>query len=153
MIDRIGDEVRRSLAATGSPAAGSLPAIVDAWPGVVGEAIARAAWPQRIARDGTLHVATTSSTWAFELGRMSPEIAERLRAALGEDAPASLRFAPGRVPPPVTAEAPEPRVETTAEAREAAAEIASVIDDEELRELVARAAAASLSQARSDHHF
>ena len=30
-------------------------------------AIAANAWPARIARDGTLHVATSSSAWAFEL--------------------------------------------------------------------------------------
>ena len=41
--------------------------LADRWPEAVGEAIARNAWPSRIARDGTLHVNTADSVWAFEL--------------------------------------------------------------------------------------
>ena len=37
------------------------------------DAIARNAWPLRIGRDGTLHVAAASATWAFELDRMSAD--------------------------------------------------------------------------------
>ena len=99
-MERLGDDVRRGLAAAGGSAAPALARIVEAWPGAVGDAIARAAWPSRLGRDGTLHVAAASSTWAFELGRLADEIAARLAAALGEDAPAALRFAPGRVPEP-----------------------------------------------------
>ena len=67
---------------------GGLGEILERWPAAVGEAIARQAWPARIARDGTLHVSTTDSVWAFELGQRAADIASRL----GVEA---VRFAPG----------------------------------------------------------
>lgn len=155
-MERLGDDVRRALAATGAPEAGPLTAIVEAWPAAVGDAIARAAWPARLARDGTLHVATVSSTWSFELGRLAPEMLERLAAALGGDAPAALRFAPGHVPEPSAPASPEHAragPEPSAAERAQAAKLAAPITDAELRELVARAAAASLAAGRSDRRF
>ena len=77
-----------------------LAAVTRAWPAAVGQAIARAAWPQRIARDGTLHVTTVSSTWAFELGRMEEEVRKKLELELGDQTPPALRFAAGPVPSP-----------------------------------------------------
>ena len=123
--------------------------------------MARNAWPARLARDGTLHVNTASATWAFELGRLAATILEQLRPELGETTPPALRFAPGPIPEP-DAEAAEPACrararEIGAEHRAEAAEIAAGIEDEELREYVARAAAASLArgsaEARSDRRF
>ena len=123
--------------------------IVRAWPEAVGETVARNAWPARLARDGTLHVNTASATWAFELGRLAATILEQLRPELGEATPPTLRFAPGPIPEP-EAEAADrraaPRPEVGAEHRLEAAEIAAGIEDEELREYVARAAAASLAR-------
>jgi hypothetical protein len=151
-MERLGDDAGRLLAAAGVPEAGPLSSITRAWTAAVGDAIARNAWPQRLSRDGTLQVATVSSTWAFELGRLAPELLSRLRAALGKDAPAAVRFAPGPVPePPRPVETPDrvdARGPTAAERREAE-ELARAIGDVELRELVARAAAASLSRAAS----
>jgi hypothetical protein len=151
-MERLGNDAARLMAAAGAPRVEQLAAIVAAWPGAVGETVARNAWPQRVARDGTLQVATTSATWSFELGRLSADVLERLRTTLGDDAPVALRFAPGPVP--------EASAPTTAVAREipcadpgqrrAAAAAASVIEDDELRELVARAAAASLALAADD---
>src|SRR5439155_16812388 len=89
------DAVGRELARFG-PAAGMAP-VVEAWPAAVGDVIARNAWPARLARDGTLHVNTSDSIWAFELKSR----AEEIRARLGEHAPARLAFAPGPVPEPV----------------------------------------------------
>ena len=155
-MERLGDDARRLLAASGLPDLGSLGTIADAWPAAVGDAIARAAWPSRVARDGTLHVATTSSAWAFELGRLAPEIHERLRGALGEAAPAALRFAPGPVPEPPSpalADAVTHAPEISPEDREHGAALASAVDDPALRSLVARAASASLARARSDRAF
>jgi hypothetical protein len=146
-MERLGEDVRRLLSAAGAPQAGALSAIVGAWPTVAGDAIARSAWPQRLARDGTR---------AFELARLAPELIDRLRRALGEDAPASLRFAPGPVPEagctdesPGSVDSPAP----SAEDRCRAAEIANVIGDSTLRELVARAAAASLARPPSGRRF
>ena len=152
-MDRIESAVRRELGRFGP--AGSIGALVEAWPAAVGESIARNAWPARVARDGTLHVATSSAAWSFELTQLAPTILERLRAAVA-DAPTGLRFAPGPLPEPSPTEAeragrapPPPSPEAVAEAAAAAASI----HDEELRKLVAKAAAASLSRPPDDRSF
>jgi hypothetical protein len=154
-VDRLDTSVRSALRGAGVPDAAAIAAIVEVWPAAVGTAIARSAWPLRLGRLGTLHVACVSSTWAFELGRMAPELVDALRAQLGDGAPAELRFAPG----PVPAAGPEPAGERPAAVDPApdevtlAAELASSVDDPELRELVARAAAASLARARHNRRF
>jgi hypothetical protein len=145
---RIGDDIRRELGRFGP--AGAMAEIVEAWPAVVGDSIARNAWPARVNRDGTLHVATSSSAWAFELGLLEADIRGRLAEALGADAPGALRFAPGRLPEPaaeIPNEAPRHRLEPSAEHRRQADHIAAAIEDEKLRKIVAKAAAASLENA------
>ena len=142
----IEDEVRRELARFG-PAAG-LGDIVAAWPECVGAGIAANAWPARLARDGSLHVSTSSSAWAFELTQLASSILERLQEGLGESAPASLRFAPGPLPEagPEPVEALERSVPKVSEAdRAEGARIAAGIENQDLREVVARAAEASLA--------
>jgi hypothetical protein len=157
-MDRIGDHIERELGRSGSRDAIPLSEVTAAWPEVVGAAVARNAWPLRVARDGTLHVATASATWAHELDLLQETILEAFRTRMGERAPARLRFATGPIPEPPgvetapatrSSEAPEVPAEIAAEAAEAASEI----DDEELRELVARAARASLFRARSGRSF
>jgi hypothetical protein len=147
-MDPLGPDVRRELERFG-PQAG-MGEIVAAWPAAVGAAIARNAWPARIAKDGTLHVATRDSVWAFELGQRAAEIAARLGVS-------ALRFAPGKVPDAVpeqaTTQTPPPRLEIGEAERLAAAELASGIENEELRAVVARAAAASLASRPSDRSF
>ena len=146
--DRIGDDVQRELARFG-PAEG-MSEIVRAWPAAVGEQIARNAWPARLARDRTLHVATSSSAWAFELAQLEPKLLERLEEELAESAPAALRFAPGKLPER-SSEETESRSrrgrEPTTEERELAAALAAGIEDESLRKVVAKAALASLARA------
>jgi hypothetical protein len=143
----IGETIADELGRFGRP--GDLGAIVAAWPAAVGPAIAENAWPARLARDGTLTVATSSSVWAFELTKLEETLRDRLLAAVGEKAPPRLRFAPGRIPSPAAESTPEasrnaPNV--TAADRRRAAELVGELDDEELRELVVRAAAASLAR-------
>jgi hypothetical protein len=154
-MDRLDHQIRRELGRIG-PMDGDMTAIVRVWPAAVGETVARNACPARLARDGTLHVNTASATWAFELGSLAPTILEQLRNELGEAAPPSLRFAPGPIPDPL-AETPEggasAPLEIAAEDRAEAARVAATIEDDELRELVARAAAAGLARARSDRAF
>ena len=156
-MERIGDEVQRELTRTGSRDGVPLATLTEAWPGVVGETIARRAWPLRIGRDGTLHVATESATWANELALMRDEILERLAAQLGNDAPAGLRFAVGPVPEPASAPQPSKSVvappQASPEIESEAASATETIEDPELRALVARAARASLLRARSGRHF
>jgi hypothetical protein len=152
-MERIGDGVQRELARAGGGSELAVTEITACWPAVVGEAVARQAWPLRIARDGTLHVATSSATWAFELDRLGPEIVARLRAEVGPSAPSKLRFAPGPLPETGAREAPREVEPPSPEVVAEAAAAASAVSDPELRELVARAARASLQKARSDRDF
>jgi hypothetical protein len=152
-MDRIDHQIERELGRIAPAGSAGMAAIVRVWPSAVGDENARRAWPARIARDGTLHVNAADSIWAFQLGMLADAILERLRTELGETAPPALRFAAGPIP--------EPSVETSGERRTPvvspgpqdvaeAASAAAVIEDEELRRTVARAAAASLARARSD---
>jgi hypothetical protein len=154
-MERLDGTVRGALRGAGVPDAGALAEVTSAWPAAVGDAIARAAWPQRIARDGTLLVATTSSAWAFELGLLADEILAKLAAAVGEGSPAAVKFAPGPVPSPPALLAPTvstaPAIDE--ETRRLAERLTAGIGDEELRETIARAAAASLARAASDRRF
>ena len=157
-MDRIGDHIEHELARSGSRDAIPLSEITSAWPALVGAAVARNAWPLRMSRDGTLHVATASATWAHELDLLQETILDAFRTRLGERAPARLRFAAGPIPePPADSEttdpsSPEP-IDVPPEIASEAAAAAAEIDDEELRELVSRAARASLLRARSGRSF
>ena len=117
--------------------------VVAAWPAAVGAEIARNAWPARFQRDRTLIVHSRDAIWGFELGHRAAEISSRLP---GKPA---LKFVPGPLPEP-GAEPPQatPRgaPPATLEQVEQATRWAAEIDDEELRALVARAAAASLAR-------
>jgi hypothetical protein len=153
-VKKIASDVSTELGRFG-PAAGMV-RIVEAWPDAVGATIARNAWPARVARDGTLHVATSSASWAFELAQLEADVLMRLRAATGKDAPTKLRFAVGKLPELGQEDdvrgdrvAPEPGPEELRKAEELAAEI----DDEELRKVVAKAAAQSLARSGDDRAF
>jgi hypothetical protein len=149
-MERVGGDVERELGRF-SPAAGLAP-LVEAWPAAVGPEIARNAWPARIGRDGTLHVHTSSSAWAFELG----QLAARILTALGAAAPARLRFAVGPLPEP-SFEAVETSVAAVPEPSDShrlrAEELTAEIEDENLRKVVAKTAALSLAKADSDRSF
>jgi hypothetical protein len=116
---------------------------VESWPAAVGDEIARNAWPARFQRDGTLIVHTRDAIWGFELTARAGEISKRLPGR------PALKFVPGPLPEPGAAPAsaaPEGPPPATLEERSRAAEWAAEIEDEELRDLVARAAAASLAR-------
>jgi hypothetical protein len=144
--DPIGHAVRAELGRFGP--AGKMGEIVTAWPEAVGPGIAAHAWPARVARDGTLHVHTSSSTWAFELTLLADAILERLRGKLGEDSPSALKFAAGPLPAS-SEEVEKDRDRTvprpTAEQLERSGQIAAPIEDPDLREVVAKAVAASFA--------
>jgi hypothetical protein len=149
-MDRLADAVRGELSRFGAPA--EIGRLAEAWPPAVGEQIARNAWPARIARDGTLHVNTSSSAWAFELTQLEATIREKLGAL----APPKLRFAPGPLPEPRTTveDASSPTAPEPSDAdRVRGTELAASIGDEKLRNLVARAAAASLAGSRNSRSF
>ena len=116
---------------------------VEAWEGAVGPEIARNSWPARFQRDGTLIVHCKDAVWGFELTSRAGEISARLP---GKPA---LKFVPGPLPEPgaeATPATPQGSPPATLEQRAQAAAWASEIDDEDLRNLVARAAAASLAR-------
>jgi hypothetical protein len=142
-LEPLGDEFRRELAKQGPNAA--IGEAVEKWPDAVGAEIARNAWPARFARDGTLVVHTRDAVWGFELTARAAEIAKRLPGR------PPLKFVPGPLPEPgaePSAAAPESPLAATLEERSRAAGWASHIEDEELRDIVARAAAASLARQR-----
>ena len=146
-MKHLGGEVKRELGRFG-PQSG-IADLVEAWPAAVGETIARSAWPARVARDGTLHVNTADSVWAFELTNRAADIAKRLGIE-------RIRFAPGRLP-----EASDPDLKTadsrppepSESLRQEGARLAAGIEDENLRKIVARAASASLAKGLSDRSF
>ena len=140
-MDPLGPDIRSELARYG-PQAG-MAELVERWPEVVGDAIARNAWPARIARDGTVHINTADSVWAFELGQKAAEIAGKLGVE-------KVRFAAGPLPEADEEAAVAAPVETTPEDEERARAIASSISDQNLRESVQKAVSLSLARGRSD---
>ena len=143
-MEPLGSEVQRELRRFGPE--GAIAEVVAAWPAAVGPQIARNAWPARIGRDGTVHVHTTDSVWAFELTHQAAAIAARLGVG-------RLRFAAGPLPEADPEESPAaaaPVVHATPEDRAQAASITSGVTDDELRERIERAVALSLSRSRYD---
>ena len=147
MLEPLGDEVKRELARFGPQ--GTIAEVVEAWPPAVGPAIARAAWPARFQRDGTLVVHTRDAIWAFELTQRAGEIRERLDVE-------RVKFVPGPLPEAreELAGAGRPRPPSPSpEQVEEAARIAGRIDDEDLRKLVQRAVETALARASDDRPF
>jgi hypothetical protein len=95
-------------------------------------------------------VATSSSAWAFELTQLADTVLARLQEHVPTGCPTALRFAVG--PLSETGSGTSPSKTVPKPDREALAEgerLAEGIDDEGLREAVARAAAASLAARRT----
>ncbi len=68
-----------------------LAAVQAVWASAVGERVAAVAQPVS-ERDGTVIVDCADPVWAQELDLMQGQLLERLRASLGDEAPAGLRF-------------------------------------------------------------
>lgn len=119
------------------------------WHEVVGAAAAAHSVPVRRTRAGVLTVACSSAAWAQELTMRRDELLSRLVARSPDGGVSALRFAvadhvmaPPDDPPPA---GPEPVAPSPAERRLGAA-AADGLADARLRELVARAAAASAAR-------
>lgn len=144
-MEPLGADVRAALRRAGGPG-GTIAALTDAWPGAVGDEIARNAWPARLQDDGVLVVHARDSVWAFELTQRAAEIAPRLPGS------PRLRFVPGPLPEAgadTSVEAPASAARPSVEQEREAAGWSAPIADDELREVVARAAAASLARGTS----
>jgi hypothetical protein len=99
--------LRAVLAGVVEPACppGLLAIVQSAWPGVAGDALARAAVPVS-ERAGTVTVSCESAVWAQELELLAPDLVERLNATLSEGSEAvagagrveRLRFVVGSAP-------------------------------------------------------
>jgi hypothetical protein len=155
-MEKLVADIERELSRFRSLPPAQLQALLSVWPEAVGETVAANAWPTRLGRDGTLHVATSSSIWAFELGQLAPQILARLAEKAGEAAPSGLRFRVGAIPEPSLETSPElprtPLRPTPADER-LAADLVAGIGDADLRAKVAEAAAWSLARRLSDRCF
>jgi hypothetical protein len=148
VLDPLGDEVRRELGRFGPQ--GAIGETVAAWPDAVGDAIARAAWPARFQRDGTLVVHTRDSIWAFELTQRAGEIAKRLEGV------SAIKFVPGPLPEVSAEEGPTaapPTAVASPDHRRRASEIASEIADEGLRKIVTKTIETALANTPNDRSF
>ena len=141
-MEPLGEQIRAELQRVGADSgAGDA---VATWPAAVGEEIARNAWPARTQPDGTLVVHVRDAIWGFELMQRASEISARLPGR------PRLRFTPGPLPDAPPEPQPEPPVEASPEhAREAAALVAG-IEDQNLRESVAKVIKAALARAPDD---
>ena len=141
-MEPVGEQIRAELTRVGADSgAGDA---VTAWPAAVGEEIARHAWPARTQPDGTLVVHVRDAIWGFELTQRAGEISDRLPGR------PRLRFTPGPLPDSTPELPPPAPVEVSPEhAREAAAMTAG-IEDQNLRESVAKAIKTALARASND---
>lgn len=141
-LERIG-RLLPALPASRRPDLGAAAARA-AWAETVGPQVARQSHPIRVAGE-TLVVHCSSSTWASELSLLGPHILDRLRAVLGDAAPAGLRFEVGELPPaddpPPSSIRSRPALDAAAAAR-ARAEAGGVAD-ERLRAALERAISAA----------
>jgi len=135
-LSPLAADVRRELGRHGAQA--GMAELLERWPAAVGPAIARVAWPARIAGDGTVHVNTADSVWGFELAQRAADIAGRLGVP-------KVKFAPGALPSPEPRAEDRRRVVPRPQDEERAAALAAAIEDDELRESVKRAIALSLA--------
>ena len=110
----------------------------------MGEEIARNAWPARLQRDGTLIVHVRDSVWGFELTQRAGEISGRLPGR------PKLRFVPGPLPDAAPEPVPPQVLGASPEQAREAAELASGIEDAELRESVVKVIKAALARASDD---
>ena len=142
----------RRRAGGGSGAGAPTAAAALAWPDVVGRAAADHSVPVRRSRAGVLTIACSSASWAHELSARRAELAARLAERCPDAGVSTLRFAVAdhavRPPPPPPRAAPPPAVPSPAE-RDAATAATTGIGEPALRELVARAAAASAARRRT----
>ena len=138
-MEPLGAQIRAELSRVGADSgAGGAAA---AWPAVVGEEIARNAWPARTRPDGTLVVHVRDAIWGFELTQRAAEISERLPGR------PKLRFTPGPLPDATPEPSPAPPLEATAEQAREAASLAAGIADPNLRESVAKTIKIALARA------
>ena len=100
--EAVGSLVARVLGDLGRGETAAGMKVAGCWEAAVGPEIARQCRPIAL-RDGTLEVWVTSSVWCQQLQMQRPQLLERLREVLGDDAPSDLRFRVGYTGSPARA--------------------------------------------------
>ncbi len=77
--ETIAEAMRRFLSQRGFAARVEQATVLEAWPVIVGPAVAAVTEPQSVAADGTLFVSVRSSAWMAELSMMEREILSAIR--------------------------------------------------------------------------
>jgi predicted nucleic acid-binding Zn ribbon protein len=133
----------------GAHDAEDLAEVAATWESAVGPAVAAHTTPARLRR-GELLVHCESAVWAGELTLLQRQVLSALASALGERAPARLRFEVGELPAaaPVPRRAPPARREVGPEESRRAAEIAAAAADPALRGGIERALRAAMRAGR-----
>jgi predicted nucleic acid-binding Zn ribbon protein len=93
---QIGGAIQTLLARLDSEGHFEIVKLARVWPEVVGETIARRTEVVGL-KFHTAVVKVSGAMWIQELNLMKPQILERLRAAIGNDAVRDLRFVQGRL--------------------------------------------------------
>jgi hypothetical protein len=99
--------------------------LVQAWPEIVGEAIARRTEVVEL-KFHTAVIKVSGAMWIQELNLLKPEILARLAARVGDDAVRDLRFVQGRL----SRRPARPRLRTVARAPRRAIELPELKDPE-----------------------
>ena len=93
---QIGGALQEILSRLDSEGHFEIVRLMRLWPEVVGEAIARRTEVTGL-KFHTAVVKVSGAMWIQELNLMKPQILERLRSAMGNDAVRDLRFVSGRL--------------------------------------------------------
>jgi hypothetical protein len=99
--------------------------LISAWPEVVGETIARRTEVVGLKFHSAV-VKVSGAMWIQELNLLKPQILERLRTRIGDDAVRDLRFVQGRL----SRRPPRPRLRPVARAPRHAIELPELKDPE-----------------------
>jgi hypothetical protein len=143
-LTRIGDLVGRVLPA--NRGAERLVRLIAAWPEMVGDAVAREAWPARITSNETLLVHVTSAVWASELTYLASSLQSRLVATLGAEAPQAVLFRVGPVPQTAAPVAAHVSREPSPSEFQRAARAVRAIGDADIRRAAHNALARALAR-------
>ena len=93
---QIGGALQEILSRLDSEGHFEIVRLMRLWPDIVGEAIARRTEVNGL-KFHTAVVKVSGAMWIQELNLMKPQILERLRTAMGNDAVRDLRFVSGRL--------------------------------------------------------
>lgn len=93
---KVADVLPGFLKRSGIAARVAQAGVLDAWPTLVGEQIAKVASAETVTADGTLFVRVRSAAWRQELSLMTPEIMARINAGRKQGRVERIRWVHGR---------------------------------------------------------